>query len=118
MHATDQILEIRGHGALAPLDESIRSGLQVPAGAEKTLPTLLLYNEEGLKLFERITFLEEYYLTGQEIKVLEKYADRIADRIASRENTMIVELGSGYVFRLLLARLRRAVEPLLDLCAV
>ncbi|KAI5845360.1 hypothetical protein BZA05DRAFT_421439 [Tricharina praecox] len=31
---------------------------------EQTLPTLLLYGAEGLKLFEGITYLEEYYLTN------------------------------------------------------
>lgn len=60
------------------------------------MPTLLLYNEKGLKLFEKITYLEEYYLTRQEIEVLETCADRIADRIALKPGAIVVELGSGY----------------------
>lgn len=90
-----QIIDIRKDGALTPIVDQIRSGLRPENGGEKKLPTLLLYNEEGLKLFEKITYLEEYYPTGQEIEVLERNADRIADRIAPRPGSIIVELGSG-----------------------
>ena len=95
------ILDIRNGNDLTPLTEQIRSGLSPKErdGAEKKLPTLLLYNEEGLKLFERITYLEEYYLTGHEIEVLERYADRIAERIALQPDSMVIELGSGYASR-------------------
>jgi uncharacterized SAM-dependent methyltransferase len=67
--------------------------LRPDAGKEKTLPTLLLYDVDGLKLFEKITYLDEYYLTNAEIEVLETYADNIADRI--KPNSIVVELGSG-----------------------
>lgn len=90
------IIDIRQE-ALTPLVDQISTGLRAKDGKEKTLPTLLLYNEEGLKLFERITYLEEYYLTGQEIEVLEQYAESIADRIALQPGSIVVELGSGYV---------------------
>lgn len=89
------IIDIRKDGALTPIVDQIRSGLKPEDGGEKKLPTLLLYNEEGLKLFEKITYLEEYYPTGQEIEVLERYADRIAERIDLKPGSMIVELGSG-----------------------
>ena len=95
--STPQIEDIRKDGALTPLVEQIRSGLHQEGGKEKTLPTLLLYDEQGLKLFEKITYLDEYYPTGQEIEVLERYADSIADRIAPGHGSMIVELGSGSV---------------------
>jgi len=67
--------------------------LRVPEGTQKSLPTLLLYDERGLKLFEDITYLDQYYLTNAEIEVLTTYADRIAERL--RPNSVIVELGSG-----------------------
>lgn len=92
------IIDIRDQ-TLTPLKDLISSGLRPEDGGEKRLPTLLLYNEKGLKLFEKITYLEEYYPTGQEIEVLERYADRIAERIAVRPDTMVVELGSGYAYR-------------------
>jgi len=91
----NSIIDIRDE-ALTPLKDQILPALSPKAGGEKKLPTLLLYNEEGLKLFEKITYLDEYYLTGQEIEVLEKHADHIADRIALRPDSMVIELGSGY----------------------
>ena len=93
--AVHNIIDIRSDAASISLKKEILAGLKVKDGKEKTLPTLLLYDELGLKLFEKITYLEQYYLTGQEIKVLESYADRIAERIPS--GAMVVELGSGYV---------------------
>ena len=75
------------------LDE-IYGGLQLGTGKEKTLPTMVLYDERGLKLFEDITYLEEYYLTNAEIDVLSTYAADIADQIPSESR--MVELGSGY----------------------
>jgi uncharacterized SAM-dependent methyltransferase len=47
-----------------------------------------------LKLFEQITFLEEYYLTNAEIEVLESFANNIVERTV--EGTRLVEFGSGY----------------------
>lgn len=93
--AIPNIIDIRKDGHLTPIVDQIRSGLRPENGGEKRLPTLLLYDEQGLKLFEKITYLDEYYLTNQEIEVLERYADRIADRIATRPGSMVVELGSG-----------------------
>ena len=87
-----QIIDIRSDTASFELKKGILSGLSAGTG-EKTLPTLLLYDDEGLRLFEEITYLEQYYLTGQEIAILEEYADRIADRIP--DGAQIVELGSG-----------------------
>lgn len=55
---------------------------------------MLLYDEAGLKLFEQITYLDEYYLTNAEIEVLERHADAIAERIPL--DALVVELGSGY----------------------
>lgn len=91
---TQNIIDIRSDAASIELKQLILDGLQSSKdGGEKTLPTLLLYDEAGLKLFERITYLDEYYLTGDEIEVLERYAARIAERIP--EGAMVVELGSG-----------------------
>ncbi|KAK4130067.1 hypothetical protein BT67DRAFT_452686 [Trichocladium antarcticum] len=59
----------------------------------RTLPTLLLYDERGLQLFEKITYLEEYYLTNDEIEVLQSSATDIVTNIPS--GAMLIELGSG-----------------------
>ncbi|KAF2771460.1 hypothetical protein EJ03DRAFT_342216 [Teratosphaeria nubilosa] len=87
------IIDIRSDTAGIELKHEIVAGLKPEAGHEKTLPTLLLYDELGLKLFERITYLEEYYLTSEELSVLKKDAASIAGRIP--EGAMVVELGSG-----------------------
>lgn len=88
-----EIIDIRSDTAGIELKSEILKGLKPKGGARKTLPTLLLYDEAGLRLFEEITYLDEYYLTNQEIWILEQYADRIAERIP--EDALIVELGSG-----------------------
>jgi uncharacterized SAM-dependent methyltransferase len=88
-----KIIDIRVGETDFDILQDIKSGLRPQHGAEKTLPTLLLYDEAGLRLFEKITYLEEYYLTNTEIEVLETYADRIAERI--EPGSVVVELGSG-----------------------
>ena len=79
---------------------SIVSGLSHTYN-EKVLPALLLYNEEGLRLFEQITYQPDYYLTKLEIDILSKYATEIANAIP--DGALLLELGAGYV----MSRLRR-----------
>lgn len=90
---TTDILDIRVGATEFDILQDIKKGLRPQDGGEKKLPTLLLYDEAGLRLFEKITYLEEYYLTNAEIEVLEAYADRIAQRIQS--GSIVLELGSG-----------------------
>ena len=89
------IIDIRQKEFAPALAEEIWKGLDQSNGKEKTLPTMLLYDEHGLKLFEEITYLDEYYLTNTEMAILEQHASAIADRI--KPNSKLVELGSGYV---------------------
>jgi len=91
--ASPNIIDIRSDTKGIDILDEIHTGLKKPEGKEKQLPTLLLYDAEGLKLFEGITFLDEYYLTAQEIQALTAYADRIAQRIP--DGAMVIELGSG-----------------------
>lgn len=87
------IINIQGDGQLASLKRLIIEGLSTRDGEGKTLPTLLLYDVAGLQLFEEITYLDEYYLTGQEIEVLKRNAEEIAASIP--DDSIILELGSG-----------------------
>ena len=103
------IIDIRSDTSGIELKQQILKGLKPTEGKEKTLPTLLLYDDQGLKLFERITYLEEYYLTGEEISVLEEHADDIARCMPA--GCMVVELGSGYGWR----RLAYATSRLIGL---
>ncbi|KAH7130122.1 C-type lectin protein [Dendryphion nanum] len=105
------ILDIRPGPTEFDILQDIRSGLRPENGGEKRLPTLLLYDEAGLRLFEKITYLDEYYLTNAEIEVLETYADRIAKHI--EPGSVVVELGSGNLRKvnILLQAIDRAAKP-------
>ncbi|KAK2733980.1 hypothetical protein FQN55_003076 [Onygenales sp. PD_40] len=75
------------------LAKDIYIGLNPPGGGEKSLPTLLLYSTKGLRRFEDITYVDEYYLTNAEIEALTNHAAKIVELIP--ENAQILELGSG-----------------------
>ncbi len=99
------IVDIRQKGFSVSLVDEIREKLHPGKGEEKKLPTLLLYDERGLKIFEDITYLEEYYLTNAEIEVLTAHAAAITKSI--HEGSMIVELGSGYELAFLVEETRK-----------
>ena len=63
-HSDMSIIDIRQGGFGTSLVDEIREKLNPGGGQERKLPTLLLYDEKGLQLFEEITYLEEYYLTN------------------------------------------------------
>ena len=88
------IIDIRHREIQFSIYDDLQSQLRPEDGGEKKLPTMLLYDEQGLKLYEEITYLEEYYLTNAEIDVLKRYADHIAERI--QNGSQVIELGSGY----------------------
>ena len=88
------IIDIRQGGQDFSIINDMHQKLNPNDGLEKQMPTLLLYDQKGLKLFEEITYLEEYYLTNAEIEVLTNHANEIADFILP--GSLLVELGSGY----------------------
>jgi uncharacterized SAM-dependent methyltransferase len=106
------IIDIRRAAVEVNLKTEILSMFQVRDGPRQ-LPTLLLYDERGLQLFEKVrlvrlatvctpransfqlTYLEEYYLTNDEIEVLKSFAGDITANIPS--GAMVIELGSGSV---------------------
>ena len=65
----------------------------VPKCAAETVIATNTPAEKGLKLFEQITYLDEYYLTNAEIEALTRHADAIAEHIPS--GSRVIELGSG-----------------------
>lgn len=88
------ILDVRQIDYSTSILYDIREQLRYGEAKGKQLPTLLLYDEPGLKLFEDVTYLEEYYLTNAEIDVLNWHADAIAQYVPT--GSQLVELGSGY----------------------
>ena len=93
-HRDVSIIDIRRGGLDFVLVDEICQKLNPGKGKERRMPTLLLYDEQGLKLFEDITYLDEYYLTNAEIEVLTNHADEMTKHI--RAGSLVVELGSGY----------------------
>lgn len=87
------ILDIRRDKSNQSLVETLKQSLNPSQGQSRAFPTLLLYDEKGLKLFERITYLDEYYLTNAEIDALKAHASEIVARLP--EGSRLVELGSG-----------------------
>ncbi|KAJ5587123.1 Aldehyde/histidinol dehydrogenase [Penicillium hispanicum] len=98
------------------VDDLYRS-LNPADGTPRSFPTLLLYDTKGLKLFEKITYLNEYYLTNAEIEVLTTHAKRIVERIP--DNAQLVELGSGNLRKIeILLRECERVEKRVDYYAL
>lgn len=100
-----RIVDVRVSDKTGNGEQDIRSeiirGLQRPAG-QKTLPTLLLYNETGLRIYDEITTeADQYYLFGAEENILKTHGDDIVGAMHSRSEgklegeEVVVELGAG-----------------------
>ncbi|KAI7866528.1 hypothetical protein BDF14DRAFT_1743578 [Spinellus fusiger] len=74
------------------LADTIIESLEKPVH-QKSIPTFVLYDNRGLRLFDEITYQPEYYLTNAEINILEKQANALADRL--QQGSVLIELGSG-----------------------
>jgi len=75
----------------ADLAADVRAGLTKPG--QKELPSKYLYDEIGSALFEVISLLPEYGLTRADERLLQRYAEDMAGRLASP--LLVAELGSG-----------------------
>lgn len=91
--ASPEITDIRS-STVIDMRKAIISGLKE---TPPTLPTVILYDEQGLKLFEKITYLDEYYLTNCEIAILSSKSDEIVKCLGLKDGGIVVELGSGYL---------------------
>ncbi|KAI5981711.1 hypothetical protein EDD15DRAFT_2391677 [Pisolithus albus] len=99
------ILDIRHIGdcdtsANSSISGEIARGLGAPFNL-KTLPTMLLYDERGLRLYDKITTdAPEYYPFGAEEEILREHAYDIVKLMHSRTDgivhgEVVVELGAG-----------------------
>ncbi|KAI0755095.1 hypothetical protein C8Q80DRAFT_1094925 [Daedaleopsis nitida] len=99
------IIDIRAHNASLPAASSIHeqlvAGLSKPEG-HKSIPTLLLYDEHGLRLYDQITTdAAEYYLFPAEERILKAKANEIVKVMHAGApgngelDEVIVELGAG-----------------------
>lgn len=108
------IFDIRQNRTETSIREDMQKSLSLRKEEELSLPTMLLYDEKGLKLFEEITYLEEYYPTNTEIELLHKHAFDIAHHV--QPGSKVIELGSGYCVPICNCHLRvrryRCTKPL------
>ena len=102
MAGKPDIVDVRfdEHTSRDDICQQILTGLNQPTN-KKTLPTLLLYNERGLRLYDDITTeAREYYLFAAEEEILKRHADEIVQTMHSVEDKVlpgevVVELGAG-----------------------
>ena len=96
----NRIIDIQSRHEVEHLSQEIRDSLKTCASPQnpRRIPSVLLWDQEGLKRFEDITYLDEYYLTQTEIGILERSSDEIARKI--KPNSVLIELGSGLVVSL------------------
>lgn len=92
-----RVIDIQSHDGVEYLSQEIKDALKISAisQAPRRIPSVLLWDQEGLKRFEDITYLDEYYLTETEIGILEHSSKEIAQKI--KPESMLIELGSGLV---------------------
>ncbi|KAJ1566719.1 hypothetical protein HK405_008709 [Cladochytrium tenue] len=79
----------------AEYDEEREDSASAPgATLLRSIPTLVLYDDRGLELFDEITYLDEYYLTAAEIDVFARWADEMM-RTCVSDGGVLIELGVG-----------------------
>ncbi|KAF9452919.1 DUF323 domain-containing protein [Macrolepiota fuliginosa MF-IS2] len=97
------ILQLHSHSTASPLNDILQlvhDGLSRDVG-QKTLPTILLYDERGLRLYDDITTgAAEYYLFNAEEQILKDHADDIVKVMHGATNNaaageIVLELGAG-----------------------
>ncbi|KAG1842992.1 C-type lectin protein [Suillus subalutaceus] len=86
--------------AASDIQSQIIRGLMASTN-EKTLPTMILYDEHGLRLYDNITTkAPEYYLFGAEEQILQDHAGQIVDVMHQHtggvvSGEVVLELGAG-----------------------
>jgi L-histidine N-alpha-methyltransferase len=96
----------------AEMVAEVRRGL---TSSPPSLPSKYFYDDAGMRLFERITELPEYYLTRTETAILTREAQAIVDRVRPRE---LAEIGSGASPKVKLLLDAMARRGLLDRCTL
>lgn len=89
----NEIIDTRSDPQEINLSEVTRNSLKTTESGTPQFPDLLLWDKEGLKGFEEVTYLDDYYLTHNELDLLKQHGDEIALNI--KPNSVLIELGSG-----------------------
>lgn len=90
-----EIVDIRQKNEAESLCQELRDSLKggLSGDDEPGFPSRLLWDQQGLCLFEKITYCKEYYPTNSEIEILEANSRKIAKEIAG--DSIVVDFGSG-----------------------
>ena len=100
VNSPDNILNgTKGESADKPHSDEITDPV---LSTVRSIPTVILYDERGLELFDAITGLEEYYLTNAEADILKKHSQDIVTSIVPKSAGTIkwIELGVGSMKKL------------------
>lgn len=105
--------------ATTPFARDVKAGLARP---RKSIPSSYFYDARGSELFERITTLDEYYLTRCERAILQERGAEIAQQMPDRPYRLIeLGAGDGHKTRVLLQHLLAAGQAItylpIDICA-
>jgi uncharacterized SAM-dependent methyltransferase len=88
-----RVLDIRSKKTSEDVKAELESMLCIPEDCIPILPFQLLYDKAGLRLFEDVTQLQEYYPTNTERRLLDDFAGEIVRGFT--DDTVLIELGSG-----------------------
>ena len=75
-----------------------QSLLEKNGGQQPLLPSAVMSDDVGLKIWSEITHSSEYYQTRDEIELLKQHGPEIAQHIPS--SCTVIDLGSGFVVSL------------------
>ena len=98
-HVIDVRLNKESSNGEVDIRDEVVQGLARPAG-QKILPTILLYDEEGLRIYDEITTrADDYYLFPAEENLLKRHADDIVQGMYGTKDqsteSVVLELGAG-----------------------
>ena len=89
------IIDIRGKAAESNTLEHLQRRIaQCLARQPKSIPTMVLYDDKGLEIFDQITYCKDYYLTDAEIDILKPQSSELV-RDHVKEGSVLIELGCG-----------------------
>src|SRR5262245_24137754 len=74
-------------------DQFLRDVIDGLSSPRKRLPPKYFYDAAGSRLFDRITELDEYYLTRSELAIMDRHSTEITARCGPR--TLLIEPGAG-----------------------
>ncbi|TPX61959.1 hypothetical protein PhCBS80983_g00811 [Powellomyces hirtus] len=101
------IIDLRGNTSVSNTEENLKSSIIKSITSKdvvyrnkshetlvRSIPTMVLYDDKGLEIFDKITYVPDYYLTEAEIDVLKNHAVECVSKVA-RNGSVLVELGCG-----------------------